>query len=243
MYEIIDTIMRYFGNDGTLQCIGAREAAQEIINALSQGERHLGEAPDLAILFNDKCIAIEHFEFDCYRNSRRGSEYRIEDARIDRGLQALPSSPEGVFFHDEIKGVSSYEQYIKNVSEIFNYHYLKIPNYKRNLINNGVIKMTTPVKIVFLIEDVSPLGTLMYDGNNSIPVLLARSREFIELMRTCPNVDYVIACSSVDSEKFIWLICKENLDDYERNSLDYAHMDFIEMTPQVTGFNIEIPRD
>lgn len=134
-----------------------------------------------------------------------------------------------------------YGQYIKNVETIFDKHYAKIESYKKNLLEKGVIDSSTPLKIAFLIEDVSPLGTISYDDKGQHPIVLALSKEFLKLMRKSPLVDYVITCSSAGTNKFIWLISKKSLDNYEKNSIDYTKMKFIDFTPQVLSYKLEVP--
>jgi len=64
-------------------------------------------------------LLIEHFEFDCYENKRKGSVNRQEQARVERKFDKIPNNQEGVYLHDTIKGVSSYSNYIANVSNAF----------------------------------------------------------------------------------------------------------------------------
>lgn len=105
-----------------------------------------------------------------------------------------------------------------------------------------MIEPSTPLKIAFLIEDMSPLGTIAYDDGGQCPIVLALSREFLKLMRNNPAVDYVITCSSAGTNKYIWLISRESLDEYDKNSVDYASMKFINFTPKVLSYKIEVPR-
>ncbi|WP_312648999.1 hypothetical protein [Aminipila sp.] len=242
--EALDTIDRYFCNDeNTMHFLGEKKAAQEVADYLSFGKILPSDSPDMVILHNGSYLAIEHFEFDSYKNHKSGSENRSEQARIERSFQAISSSNHGILVHDEIKGKSSYEQYVKNVSSIFQNHYNKIESYKMNLIEKSVIESSTPLKIAFLIEDMSPLGTIAYDDGGQHPVVLALSREFLKLMRNSPAVDYVITCSGAGSNNFIWIISRESLDEYDKNSVDYASMEFINFTPKVLSYTIEVSRE
>ena len=102
---------------------------------------------------------MEHFEFDCYQRTRKGSSYRLEEARIQRAFDALPLVGNKAVLHDAINAPNSYEDYIKNVKQSFDEHYAKIDSYIQNLISDNVISDDSEVKVMFLIEDVSPLGT------------------------------------------------------------------------------------
>lgn len=205
--EALDTINRYFCNtENTMHFLGNKIDAQEVADFLSKGEIFTGDVPDMAILYNSCCLAIEHFEFDNYKNGRSGSTNRKEQARIERTFRfSVPSTQEALIY-DEIRGKSSYELYIKNITTVFNEHYNRIAHYRHNLIEKGLVNSITPLKLAFLIEDVSPLGAMTYNDDGPQPIVLALSKEFLKLMRKSPNVDYVIACSSVGLENYIWFI-------------------------------------
>lgn len=106
--ECLDTINRYFCLDeNSMLFLGDKRIAQEIANFLSYGKMLTGDFPDMAILHNGSCLAIEHFEFDSYKNSSDGSKNRSEQARIERNFQKVPLSSNGILVHDEINGKSS----------------------------------------------------------------------------------------------------------------------------------------
>ncbi|HNX63900.1 MAG TPA: hypothetical protein PKI60_01770 [Oscillospiraceae bacterium] len=240
--EAIETIKRYFSSDeNIMQFFGDKSEAYEIRDYLCNGEKFPGDIPDMALTLNENCLAIEHFEFDSSQNSKKGSHNKIELARIERKFDQSTSE---TFLSDTINVSSSYQQYVTNVSMQFENHYKKIEAYKKNLIEKGIAFSDDSIKITFLIEDCSPLGTIAYyDDDNDVkrePITLAKSPEFLTLMRKCPNVDYVIACSSALERKFIWLISQKSLDEYDKNALNYSQMKFCEFTPHVCGFNIEI---
>ena len=203
--EAEDTIERYFCMDeNIMHFCGKKIVAQEVADYLSSSNKIFDDRPDMAILCNGSCLAIEHFEFDSSQNCKnRGSKNKSEQARIERHFQEVTQSTTGILVHDEITGKFSYEQWIKNISTVFENHYTKIENYKKNLIERGFVDYSTPMKMAFLIEDTSPLGTIVYDNRGQRPVLLALSREFLKLMRNSPKIDYVITCSSAGTNKFI----------------------------------------
>lgn len=108
--EALDTFNRYFCEyENTIHFLGEKKIAQEVADYLSSGNILTGDLPDMVILHNGSCLAIEHFEFDSYKNHRRGSENRSEQARIECGFQAVPLSAKGILVRDEIKGKSSYD--------------------------------------------------------------------------------------------------------------------------------------
>ena len=235
--------MKYFVNGAEIHFFGNRSGAEKIVDFFSNGKKHIGEAPDMAIVLNGNCLAVEHFEFDCYRNDKSGSKNKKEMARIERAYSSLPISNMDVSLHDKINGESSYEQYVQNIKKTFKKHYSKIDEYKNNLHNLSFINVNTPIKTAFLIEDTSPLGTAAYDINGKYDIVLSRSKEFLQLMRVSSELDYVIACSYDGNKNIIWLIEQEKIDEYESNIIDYANMDFMNYVPQVLSFRIKIPKE
>lgn len=242
--EAVETINKYFHDEqNEMHYFGNADVAQEVANCFSNGNILTGDAPDLIILSNGSCLIVEHFEFDCYKNNRSGSENRKEQARVEKVFRNAAPHKKGKLVHDVINGTSSYNQYIKNITEVFSEHYKRIPNYKSNLIENGFIRADTQIKMSFLIEDVSPLGTMAYCDDTLQPIVLALSKEFLGLMHESPDVDFVIACSGAGSNNYLWLIINNDLDVYIQNTVDYAKMSFIDFTPQVLSYRIELSKN
>ena len=127
-------------------------------------------------------IIIEHFEFDNYRVTQKGSQNRREQKRIDRLVKELAPTESSVYFHDKIHGHSSYQNYIQNVIRNFGEHYVRIGTYKRNLKDYGLINGTIDVKVIFFIEDTSPLGSMVVDQSvdrpSVRPICLGQCQEF-----------------------------------------------------------------
>ena len=200
------------------------------------------EAPDLYVKSQDYVFIIEHFEFSSYKETRKGSTYRQEEARIQRKSDNVIPTTKPVVLDDVIHGESSYQNYVDNVLKAFQAHYLHIDEYIHNLRCAGVLEQQQ-VKVMFLIEDVSPLGSVV--GNNgwdpSIKlVTLAHCKEFLNILRVSPRVDYVIACSSYSSQNYSWFIDNHELDVYYANAEDFAVMNFISFRPHVITAKIAI---
>jgi len=233
--ECIITLNKYFYSGSSIKFFCKREVANEIAHLFSSRIQYI-DRPDMIVMQDDMCLAVEHFEFDCYKKGRGGSKSKKEQDRIFRSVQQSTVDADKKIY-DEIKGESSYLNYINNVKNAFTNHYLKIPEYKKNLTNKGYINADTKVKFAFLIEDVSPLGSSVFSDDSGLqPVILAFCKEFLELMRRSPNVDYVISCSQINSNKYIWLITNEEINKYEENIINYANLTFIDYKPQVLGY-------
>ena len=58
----------------------------------------------------------------------------------------------------------------------------QITKYKENLIRYGLIDHSTQVKVMFLVEDVSPLGSMVIDNDGKQrPIIVLICKEFLDL--------------------------------------------------------------
>lgn len=229
--EVEKVIEKYFQDKIWADYYGEEKFIEKIMDIIVTGKRHPGDAPDMVIETEDRVLAIEHFEVDCYESGKKGSKHRIEEARIDRTQKEKPPTEEGTFINESINGNSSYDYYIKNVEKNFREHYRKIEQYIENIKKDYAKK---EIIICFLIEDVSPLGTMVCQNGKIEPVVLSRSNEFLSLLENCTQVDYVMACSEYENNKFFWVISKEGIEEYLKNTRDYANMDFLDFKPHVS---------
>lgn len=245
--ELLTAINKYFSSDeGTsIKYHGTGAVAKEFADVFQFGEKFIGDAPDMFIRKNDVAFIIEHFEFDCYRATRKGSQNRREQSRIERLEKKLIPTEAGVYFHDKIHGTSSYQDYIENVCRNFNEHYLQINTYKANLKKYGLISDSLAVQVLFLIEDTSPLGSMVVDNSNNSPsihsICLGACPEFLSLLGNSPDVNCVLACSMIGSTKEVWFIDRNEISEYQKESIDYSKMKFMDYEPQVSGFQFLIP--
>ncbi len=241
----INALKKYIVNGGHLKYHGSGVSARKFVEALEPQNMYASDAPDFFIKTGDLVLIIEHFEFDCYKVTRKGSEHRREAARIQRKEDALQPTEEGVTLHEVIRGESSYEEYINNVTRSFNEHYSHIDLYFENLKKAGIITDSSTVKVLFFVEDVSPLGTVVVgqhdDATGIMMVSLADSREFLDLLSNSPRVDYVLACASYNNENEIWFIDRSELDSYYEHVMDYSSLRFLSFKPQVIAYKMLVP--
>lgn len=245
--EVYETLFKYFGHNetNTVRFFGNGNSVKKLFDLLPEHLRDdirpeaLRDAPDLYMKDGETVYIIEHFEFDCYKHKRKGgSSYRLEDARINEKVKEITPTEEGVIMHDTINAESSYDYYTKNVTALFNKHYKNIPVYIENLKRISVINNESEIKTMFLIDDVTPLGTTAYKrekgyGGEMVPITLARCIDFLELLKDKKDVNYVLACSKIESHDYIWFIDTEELDEYIDNIEDYKNMTFLSFKPHV----------
>ncbi len=247
--EIIRTLRQYFSVDGKLQYWGDDKTVKALTEMFATAKPYGEEAPDMYFIKGNRVLIIEHFEFDCYHAAKNGSSsFRREEARIKRVFDAVPLTEQRItVMRDVIRGKSSYEDYVKNVRRNFLKHYKKIDKYFEKLKEVGVIREETDVKVMFLIDDVSPLGALVVDNNDkwnegdTSSVQLSCSIEFLNLLTDSPKVDYVISCSTCFSNPMVWFISRNNLSAYYQHSVDYASMRFLSLTPHVIEVRTIVP--
>ena len=78
----------------------------------------LYERPDIVSIYDNKIVAIVHFEFDSYRNNKKGSNYKIQENIIEQKMQTpIKSQLENkgqLIIHDQIENTSSLRRYYDN---------------------------------------------------------------------------------------------------------------------------------
>lgn len=244
--EATRTLEQYLRNESnTVHFLGADAGVNLFREVLQDGRTIPGDAPDLVIIKDNIAVIIEHFEFDSFRVTRKGSTSRTEQARIEREQRLIPATPEGVVYHSRIQAPCSYSDYIANVRRSFSEHYGRISTYKKNLTERGTISEEMIIKTLFLIDDVSPIGSIAFDYRSqkaqTVPVILAQSPEFLQLLSDSDDLDYVLCCSSAGSDDYIWFIDLAELPAYVEKQCDYANMHFLSSNPSVVIAKISIP--
>ena len=246
MNELEKIISKYLSKDGTV--ITYSDFNQQEVNKLFQNMSFF-ENPDILSIYDNKIVAIEHFEFDSYKNTRKGSNFKIQDNLIEQKMQKTINSQlqnKGeIIIHDEIKNTSSLKQYYENFRKILLSHIDNISQYKENIINN--FGNEKEIEFWFFAEDVSPLGSYYYKKTNIYPsLLLPFSKENIEILKQHKEIKGLILGIYAMSEYKIVLMYndEETLEKLEND--EYFKVDeseFMAFTPQTTGFALLIPKE
>lgn len=244
--EAIRTLEHYFRNESnTVQYLGSSKDVELFADVLQYGKTIPNDAPDAVIIKDDIAIIIEHFEFDSFQVNRKGSTSRIEQARIEREQKKIQATEKGVIYHSKIKANCSYQDYIDNVTTNFLEHYKKIDTYKKNLLAKNITNPKMTIKIMFLIEDVSPIGSIVVDNSNNevqtVPVILAQSPEFLSLVSQSKELDYVLCCSFVGETEYIWFVSRNEISAYQEKQCNYANMRFLNNNPSVVIGKMLLP--
>jgi hypothetical protein len=244
--EAIKTLEHYFRNaSNTVHYLGSDTGVELFADFLQHGKTIACDAPDVVLVKDGNAIIVEHFEFDSSRVIKKGSTNRIEQARIEREQQKVLPTRDGVVYHSKNKAVCSYQDYINNVIRNFLDHYQRIETYKKNLISRKIVASDASIKTMFLIEDVSQIGNIVVnfvDGRpQKMPVILAQSPEFLDLVSQSRAVDYVLCCSYVCDSEYVWFIDQDEIEAYRVEQCDYVSMKFLSNFPSVVISKIQIP--
>ena len=89
MNELERIISKYLSKDGT--GITYSNFNQEEVNKLFQNMQPY-ERPDILSIYDNKIVAIEHFEFDSYKNNKKGSNYKFQENIIEQKMQKVEES-------------------------------------------------------------------------------------------------------------------------------------------------------
>ena len=247
MRSELEALKKYIFNGGKISYNCDESSVCSFVELLKPEYFYLFDAPDMFVKKDDYVLIIEHFAFDCYKVKKKGSEHRRELARIQRKEDAMQPTEDGTKLHEVVHGESSYEDYIANVTRSFYEHYSHIDLYQQNLKNAGIITEKTKVEVMFFIEDVSPLGTVVFNSESEdggiVMVTLADSKEFLDLLNNNNRLDYVLACSTYNNTREIWFIDCHQLDEYYGHVIDYASMQFLNFKPHVVAFKKLVPEE
>ena len=84
MSELERIISKYLSKES--DAITYSDFNQDEVNKLFQN-MEIYERPDILSMYDNKIVAIEHFEFDSYKNTRKGSDFKIQDNIIEQKMQ------------------------------------------------------------------------------------------------------------------------------------------------------------
>jgi hypothetical protein len=222
----------------------------ELSFIMESNKKQSFESPDFIVFGAGVIHIIEHFQFDCFPSSlKNGSTLErqkdVIDIELARQLDGSFQRGCSVYRSDKIKKTEgyrdnspSYFNYFANFERNFNQHYKKIDKYKRNVKNKH--SAATIGKVVFLIENTSPLGNYVYDEplltpREICPSLDTKIRDFY---KSKDGVDYVIFCS--DNYNGHVELLSHHDDEESSPSINHAAMKFIPIMPNVISSVVKI---
>ena len=202
------------------------------------------ERPDAYIKRDNQVLIIEHFSidgYDVYPNG--GSRLSEKKSKINKAISKMfYDNPEGSLT-TRLGAANSYDRFIQNCIDRFTSHYSNINEYKQRLIEKGIANRDTLFTVCFLMEDTSPLGTLVNDGETTMPVCLAHSKEFLNFYKNMPDVDYILS-NAMDLKlgRYVpYVFSNKSAESLLTVTIDYKSMQFLSSNPLFIhrGFSAE----
>ena len=224
----------YFNKDGSYGCTNKRSAHllfKAIKNAIAS------DAPDFYFLSKNTCYIFEHFEFDASKMSvGKGSFFKRQEQEAYKqiDIQTKERLLNKKADQDKITNYGAFSTPIKsnynkefwkiNFVETFNKHYKKIAEYKKNLLDKGIINNKTKIKNIFVIEDTTELGANRFDDVKN--VYLPFEFDFcVDLLIKANKVDYFIFLNK--DAGIIFVINKLALKNMREKSLKFDETEFL----------------
>lgn len=194
--------------------------------------------PDGYLLLKDSVVIIEHFEIDATNKNKKGSQTRIEENRIEK----IISNSVNNLTNEQMQVNISIENIVNNFKTVYKKHYLKIEDYKQNLILNGIAKPNSKFKTCFFIEDKTPLGTFSLENYKRTTLRLINIKECVEFLKE-HSVDYIFLCNQFDNSKSIYFVQKSWLNYILKKSKSYKDIKILNWKPMILGGNFFIPNN
>ena len=234
--EVIDTLKKYFqGRCEGIHIFGSDKGVNDFLNFYTKSEIIPYEAPDAYIMNGNDCLITEHFKFDSFKRTKKGSQYEKEISSI-RDLKNKKAVTEKIVeYSGVITSESSYSDYVSNIIREFKNHYKKIPNYIDNLKKGNIIDNNTHIKVVFMIDDNTPGSFVVDDEGKKTPIVLSQCEEFLDVLKESQKINYILSFSSVENNCYAWFIDRDEFDEYYENVVDYNSFQFYHPKPLVHG--------
>lgn len=214
----------------------------KLFNNMKQYER-----PDILSIYDNKIVAIEHFEFDSYKNTSKGSNFKIQESFIERKMQNKINSElkikSEIIVHDEIKNTSNLQQYYDNFKKVFLSHIDNIPEYKNHIKQD--FENEKNIEFWFFVEDVTSLGTYQLK-NGKLGPLLPLSNEILDILKKHNEIKGLIfgIFAMHEYKMLIMYNDTETLNKLkESEQFKVTDKEFITFNPKTVGFAIKIPKD
>ena len=233
----INKIQKYISQRGEVQCYPGitEDKVQAIFRNLSQYEQL-----DLLSSYKDSIVAIEHFEFDSHKNTRKGSNYKKSLSKIQKDFdEKLQSELAPVTIQtSQISDNGGLEQYFENFRTVFNQHVAKMPQYIERVKTE---KNCDDVEMWFFAEDVTPLGNV-YNSGDALRPLFPFSKANTDIFRSNQGIAGIMIGICIDSRYQLVIIpnTPANLDRLQSKFSNIKEERYIKFQPRVASFSIKM---
>lgn len=189
---------------------------------------------------------FEHFEFDSFFNSNKGSKFKRENANIEKVFykNAVNSNNNVIFQNSVIDCEINSEYFIRNAINSFKIHANKIDRYIKNLKNDGILE-NQKIEVIFLIENSTELGSI--DKVRGGIVDLFTIKEFLDIFEKESRVTAVAYYAKVPSNAD-WDCCfsyldNTNIDIYRNNERFISNVGLAGFKHNIFGFDVKIDKE
>ena len=247
--EVPRTLQKYLNDSkGFMSALGDSDEIQKFCWFIKNGVIVTTDHPDAFVKIGNEILIIEHFAIDGYEEKEHAGSLA---AFNERAIHARFTKQESVNGSKQLTarlGVkNSYQQFLDNCYRRFEHHYQQIENYKNHLREEHIADDDSQYTICFLMDDVSPLGTLTVDDDGKInPVCLGYSKEFLDYFDNKPDVDWIISAIIKPGEDSVgwkyqsYFFSRNDISKCRERIVDYARFQFLESDPCITEVELEI---
>ena len=242
-FEVEETFIKYgfFKEKNKIISFSESKEVDKFALFLADGSFQSYEKPDAYIVKGKEVLIIEHFYIDGYSTFLNGGSKLIsQEKKINQEFSLRDATREGIHQTKQLGEYNSYSGFIKNCIDRFEDHYRQIEIYKNNIIDDGIADLNSKFTVCFLMDDISPLGTVTYDGDHIQPVFLSRSKEFLNYYEERPQVNWIL--SSVfnysDSAIYPYFFSYSEISECKKNTLDYGKYQFLASNYVRTDFKV-----
>lgn len=240
--EVLTKYGIYAGKEVTLFDYG--EEIHSLIRFFKSGKPVSFERPDGYIKDGKKVLIIEHFAIDGYSElPNGGSELLRNENQREKEFSKLPATKEGIHLSKHLGTSNSYISFLENCKRRFEQHYSQIEAYKKHLIGEGLADTDAEFTTCFLMDDISPFGTLINYGDSICPVFLAKSKEFLDFYSNHPNVDWIISAVVLPSGFAPYFFSYKEINTYRTQTIDYSSYQFLSFDPVQMDSKIIVPKE
>jgi hypothetical protein len=247
-----DRFMRILNSNNLVNFFG--KTSKEYLELFSKRIETMSIAsfdkPDIVIGDNEFTYFLEHFEFDSSLNTKKGTEMRIEEARVSRDFSNYVndnldgSSEDTIIKRDTYTSDRAVSNYVSNFVKNYKNHYNKLNSY----IDNAKVKdLNMPYEFGFVIENTSNLPDIILNEKDRTQILLPiHIGELLKLFKESPeikNIFYITHSNMSKHSIFYFRNVPSFYDDLiELKIRDYTNNEIINFKGHSFGFAIPIPK-
>lgn len=204
--------------------------------------------PDIYAKIGNDLFFIEHFEFDCSLRSSKGSKEIRERIRIDKKEEKIFNSKNSKnsknYVSDQIKSGASLENLKKNVTDIFENHINRIPDYIEHFMDDGLVDKKTKIQKAFFIESTSPYNSLVTTNKGYKVLNLFKAKFFIDFLEEHKvDIDYVFYSFFEDNVSLLYFMDIKGLNKYKRKNIKLSRNNFFPIEPHIIRASIRVKEE